>query len=99
MTKTVDASADELREKLGLKRYNDERDENARTYLTRVLTATGGDRVTAAAVAGLNRTHLQALIKRHGVKVPMNPKTRGRRRKAKSREARETETADSGVDW
>jgi hypothetical protein len=55
-------------------------DEHAREYLTRVLTATDGDRVTAATLSGLNRTHLHSLIKRHKVDLAPNLKSRGRRR-------------------
>lgn len=90
-----------LRDKLGLKRFRDTMDDDAHSYLTRVLTATGGDRITAAAVAGLNRTHLQALIKRHNVDVKPNFKNRGRRRSKRenaANEAAETET-ESDVNW
>lgn len=85
---------DELRAKLGIKPYKEASDEYSREYLTRVLTATGGDRMTAAAVSGLNRTHLQALIKRHHVQVKPNLKNRGRRRAKATDEVGETETAD-----
>ena len=87
---------EELRSKFGIKRYRESTDAHAREYLTRVLTATGGDRMTAARISGLNRTHLQALIKRHRVEVAPNLTLRGRR-KRKSDEADETEAADDEV--
>ncbi len=59
--------------------FHESRDAHDREYLTRVLTATGGERQRAAEIAGLNRTHLQKLISRHEIKIPMNPKARGRR--------------------
>jgi hypothetical protein len=86
----------ELRKRFGVSRYRESTDEHARTYLTRVLTATGGDRITAAAIAGLNRTHLQALIKRHNVNVKPNLKNRGRRRTKSEAETDEPDETDSG---
>lgn len=88
-----DDPAAKLREQLGIKRFRDSQDENAKTYLTRVLTATQGDRIKAAAIAGLNRTHLQALIKRHEVKVKPNLKNRGRHKSKQSESAGETSEA------
>ena len=61
--------------------YKEAMDAHAREYLTRVLKATGGERQRAAEMAGLNRTHLQALIKRFGISIDFDPKARGRRRK------------------
>lgn len=52
---------------------------HSRRYLESVLRQTGGERRRAAELAGVGRTHLQALIKRFGVDVAMNPKARGRR--------------------
>lgn len=55
---------------------------HSRAYLIRLLTAAGGERRLAAEIAGLGRTHLQALVKRFGVAaaVPANLKLRGRPR-------------------
>lgn len=64
--------------------YHEAMDAHAREYLTRVLRKTGGDRGRAAQIAGLNRTHLQALIKRHNVDVKPDFKFRGRRKKNQS---------------
>jgi transcriptional regulator with GAF, ATPase, and Fis domain len=50
----------------------------AKQYLVAVLEEAGGERWKAAQLAGLNRTHLQALIRKHAIDVPMNPKARGR---------------------
>lgn len=61
--------------------YKEAMDAHAREYLTHVLKATGGERQRAAEMAGLNRTHLQALIKRHGISIDFDPKARGRRKK------------------
>lgn len=80
---------EELRQKLGIQRYRDSTEDHAKEYLTRVLTETGGDRITAAAIAGLNRTHLQALIKRFKVNVKPNLKNRGRRRMKSIEQAKE----------
>lgn len=60
--------------------FRDAMAEHAKVYLTLLLTATGGDRTTAALVAGINRTHLQQLVKRFRVAVPANLKLRGRPR-------------------
>jgi hypothetical protein len=57
--------------------YKEAMDAHAREY----LKATGGERQRAAEMAGLNRTHLQALIKRFGISIDFDPKARGRRRK------------------
>lgn len=73
----------------GMPTYREELDACAKKYLTSVLLATGGDRVTAAQISDLNRTHLQALIKRYEVNVPPNFKHRGRHRGR--RKARESE--------
>lgn len=91
----------ELRAKLGISTFYDAMDGAAREYLTKLLTSTGGDRMTAAAVAGLNRTHMQALIKRHKVEVKPNFKNRGRRRpKPGDRgEAGEAKVAGDRIDW
>jgi hypothetical protein len=104
---------EELRQKLGIGRYRDSTEKHAKEYLTRVLTETGGDRITAAAIAGLNRTHLQALIKRFKVEVKPNLKNRGRRRMKSIEQAKEIlqrvsgseqaeaseATVENDVDW
>lgn len=62
--------------------YHETIDRAARAYLVEVLRMSGGERARAAEIAGLNRTHMQALIRKHAIDVPMNPKARGRRRSA-----------------
>lgn len=68
-------------ERSALPTFRQAQDAHAREYLTRVLTATGGERTAAARIAGVRRTHLHSLIKRLGIAIPMDPKARGRRRR------------------
>lgn len=58
--------------------FEESRRARAIEYLTHVLTATGGERAAAARLAGVGRTTMQALIKRHGVSIGFDPKSRGR---------------------
>lgn len=68
-------------ERSTLPTFKQAQDAHAREFLTRVLTATGGERKAAARLAGIGRTHMQALVKRYAISIPMDPKKRGRRRR------------------
>lgn len=63
---------------LKYKELKDQQDEQTKAYLTGVLKSAGGERQRAAELAGLNRTHLQALIKRYSIDIPKNPKATAR---------------------
>lgn len=50
-----------------MKTLREARREFMRTYLNRVLREAEGSRTKAAKIAGMNRTHFQALLHRHGL--------------------------------
>lgn len=85
-------------EKIISETFRESQDKNARTYLTRVLQATGGERQRAAEIAGLNRTHLQSLIARFGIDIPFDPKARGRRRTKSERQHDEVAATEAARD-
>lgn len=70
--------------------FQESRDEHDRAYFTRVLKMADGERQRAAQLAGVNRTHLQKLISKLAIDIPMNPRAR-----ARSKCSRCTEKTDS----
>lgn len=60
--------------------FREAQSAHAREYLTSVLIATGGERAAAARLAGIGRTHMQALVRRFGISIAFDPKARGRHR-------------------
>lgn len=60
--------------------FRESQDEAARRYLVKVLSVTNGERAAAARIAGVGRTHMQALIRKHAIDVPPNLKARANHR-------------------
>ena len=64
--------------------FHDARNEFERSFITTLLEQTGGNITAASRLAGLNRTSLYALLKKHRIARPLISKEDKRRARLKA---------------